>query len=58
MVDARADAINTQPTNETPQERRQRLADEFADAIEHRFPQLNNHTPEADSLDHIAQELY
>lgn len=60
MIDARADDIDARTEPETPQERRARLADEFAAAIEGRFTQFATptNTTEADSLDHITQELY
>ncbi|SER79873.1 hypothetical protein SAMN05216199_1255 [Pedococcus cremeus] len=61
MVDAQAAAIDARPVAETPQERRQRLADDFAAAIAPHFPQpvTNDTDPtEADILDSIAKEIF
>ena len=61
MVNAQADAIDAKPQAETPFERRQRLADEFAAAIAPRFTDADDNdtsTPEADTLDHITKELF
>lgn len=48
MVNAKAAAIDAKPQAETPFERRHRLADEFAAAIEHRFTQHHD-TPTIES---------
>lgn len=60
MVNAQAEAIDARTEPETPHERRARLADEFAAAIEGRFTQFDNptDTTEGDNLDHITKELF